>query len=354
MASTPAGALGSFQISGDIAVAIPDHTRPVDVRPALQALAERLHGKMQVVVGLGLHRRMNSGELSALKPWKVVQHDPDDCLPTCEVDGIPGKVFRLVLEADWSVSIGIAELHQYAGVSGGHKGVAVGCGGRETIRALHHRDRVCSPGVVLGAVQGNPFRGCVDALGKAARCRLALVYVPAVRQWLAGDPVQVIKHASELIDPWTWVDTPAAGAVLRIPQSKGVSLYQASRAATYLALSPRPAVKAGGTLVIEAPMSEGLGSESGFVEALHRFSPPWTELLTGDIPQGAGAQRGIMLALMGQRYRLVLWGCKQPETFRRLGIEAHHKSFALPNNWLEVRQPFGCIPQLRSGGGRSE
>ena len=122
---------------------------------------------------------MSPVELSHLDGFDLVQHDPDDVVPTAVVDGIPGSVSRVVAEAPYAVAVGVVELHQYAGVSGGHKAVAVGCGGRETISALHHRERVVSPGVEIGRISGNPFRQAVDALGEAAGCRLALVYVPA-------------------------------------------------------------------------------------------------------------------------------------------------------------------------------
>ena len=191
----PARALGAWHARGRVAVAIPDLTRPLDVRPALAALQARIDGQMDVVVGLGLHRRMTQAELAPLSPWSPTQHDPDACIPTDLVDGIPGAVCRPVAEADVVVSVGIAELHQYAGVSGGHKGVAVGCGGRETIAALHHRERVLAAGVHIGQVAGNPFRAAVDALGRAARCTLALVHAPAAGVWLAGEPGAVIQVA---------------------------------------------------------------------------------------------------------------------------------------------------------------
>ena len=49
------------------------------------------------------------------------------------MDGIE-VVARPVAEAPYAIVVGVVELHQYAGVSGGHKAVAVGCGGRQTSR----------------------------------------------------------------------------------------------------------------------------------------------------------------------------------------------------------------------------
>ena len=147
--------------------------------------------------------------------------------------------------------VGVVELHRYAGVSGGHK-VAVGCGGRQTISALHHRDRILETGVEIGRIDGNPFRAAIEALGEAARCRLALVWVPAIGQWMFGPPKAVVRAALSRMEPWVWQSEPAPGAVLEVADEKAVSLYQASRAASYLALSPRPPLAEGATLVLRA------------------------------------------------------------------------------------------------------
>jgi hypothetical protein len=288
---------------------------------------------------------MTKTEMAHLNRFSPIQHDPDSCVPTATVQGIPGRVFRPIAEADWSISVGIAELHQYAGLSGGHKGVSVGCGGRETISALHHRSRVLSSGVRVGAITGNPFRQAVDELGKAARCRLALVFVPAVRRWLFGDPIEVIKKAHSMISPWETIDEMVDGAILRVPPAKGISLYQASRAATYLALSPSPPVRIGGTLAIEAPLPEGLGHEAGFVAALSLSGPPWNGLLEGAPPTGAGAQRAVMLALLARNYRLEVYGCLNPRPLLAVGIQAFSGSPPTDRGWIDVREPFTLLPQ---------
>lgn len=322
---------------------MPDHTRPVDVAAALSALAEGW-SLARVVVGGGLHRASTPDELAPIQPWAPVVHDPDDTVPTVQIDGVPGRVSRALDGHDALLSVGVAELHQYAGLSGGHKGVAVGCGGRETISALHHRDRVLADGVRLGQLDGNPFRAVVDALGEAAGCRAALLWVPAAGLWIAGEPRAALEEARHRIHPWTYTSQMYDGAVLRVPPVKASSLYQASRAATYLALSPRPPLREGATLYLDAACPEGLGSESGFVAALMGCPPPWTALLTGPPPEGPGAQRAVMLALLARRYRLVVTGCQAPEPIRAAGLKASAEG-PPPGEWLEVDRPFDRIPQ---------
>ena len=298
-----------------------------------------------VVVGLGLHRRMMQSELREIQKFSPIQHDPDDCVDTGEVNGIPGSVFRPVARAPYAISVGVVELHQYAGLSGGHKAVAVGCGGRRTIAALHHRDMITAEGVRIGQLEANPFRMAVDGLGVAGGCRLALVYVPAIERWMFGDPSAVLSEALKRMEPWTPVHQRAPGAVLNVPDSKATSFYQASRAATYLALSPNPPVTKGGTLILRAACTEGLGSEQGFVDILRTGRPPWNELLSGPPPSGAGAQRAIMLAQLAKNYRLVVEGCVCPGELNAVGIEATESVREVPSTWLHVPHPFQRLPQ---------
>ena len=299
-------------------------------------------------MGLGLHRRMTETELLPWSKFNVVQHDPDDVVATEEIDGIPGFVNRHVAKAPYAIAVGVVELHQYAGVSGGHKAVAVGCGGRKTIAALHHRDQVVRPGVEIGRLHGNPFRDAVDRLGEAAGCQLALVYVPAVDRWLFGRPKAVVTEALRQMQPWTWVSERADGAILDVPSSKATSFYQASRAASYLALSPQPPLKDNALLVIRARCAEGLGAEQGFRDALARCRPPWSELLVGDAPRGSGAQRAVILAQLSQRYRLRIEGCVDPAVFEAVGVDASTEQRQYPATWLRVRDPFQRLPQYGS------
>lgn len=332
---------------GRVAVALPDGTRPVDVPAALASLAPHL-GDAFGVIGLGLHRAMHADELPR-SPFPLVQHDPDDTVPTTIVDGIPGGVFRPVAEADTVIGVGIVELHQYAGFSGGHKAVAVGCGARATIDALHHRSRVTAPGVELGRLDGNPFRAAVDALGAAARVEWVLLQAGA--GWFAGEPVATLRAAAASLDCWWDLPRRHPAAILRVRGKKAVNVYQASRAATYLGLSADPPLDPGATLFLDAACPEGLGEGSGeraFAELLARVPPPWDSLLTGDAPEGGGTQRAIMLALLLRRYKLVFCGVVDPRPLQAVGLEATAlpAEAVAPADALVVDDPFGRLPRL--------
>ncbi len=337
--------LGDIWVPGATTVCIPDATRPLAVAPVLRALAPHLALPPKVVVGLGLHRRMTETERAPLIPWSPIEHDPDNTVATIHVDGIPGSVARAVVDADQTIGIGVVELHQYAGVSGGHKAVAVGCGGRATLAALHARERVLATGVRVGQVAGNPFRAAIDRLGEAAGCRAALVWIPDLSLWGFGEPRALIEQAAARIQPFVPCARRYADAILHVPAAKGRTLYQASRAATYLALSPEPPLLPGATLRIHAPLREGLGEEAGFVAALRGSTPPWSTFLHGPEPRGAGAQRAVMLALLAQSYKLEVWGCENPKPLLEVGIFATTEQPTASPDTLLVAQPFQQIPQ---------
>ncbi len=334
-----------------VVVALPDGTRPVDVGSVLAALAPYLPPRSLGLIGLGLHRPMRLEELPR-SPIPLAQSDPDAFVPTRDVDGIRGTVDRRVAEADGVLGVGIVELHQYAGFSGGHKAVAVGCAGRPTLDDLHHRDRVLASGVEIGRLEGNPFRAAVDTLGEAAGMRWCLL--KAGDAWFAGEPRETLRRAAASLDCWVSVPRRYAAAVLRVPPRKAVNFYQASRAATYVGLSPDPPLLRGATLYLDAACPEGMGEGSGeraFAAVLRAGTPPWELLLSGPAPGGAGTQRAVMIARLLRDYRLVVCGTPQAAALRACGIDATEApaEAVAPAGSLVVEDPFGRLPVWGEG-----
>ncbi len=306
-----------------------------------------------MLVGLGLHRPSSERERATLQgdvPWRVHDHDLDDVVDLGTVDGVPLQVTRRVTRFERVVTVGIVELHQYAGFSGGHKGVVVGCGGRDTLAALHARDLVCDPRVVVGKLEGNPFRDAVDALGeRLGTVELALQALPDGR-WAAGPAMAAHRAAAAAQDVWTREPKTWDTALLRVPTAKAANVYQASRAATYLGLSPAPPLADGARLVLDAACPEGVGRGAGeraFAELLASEAPPWSGLLEGPAPRGAGLQRAWMLARLARRYRLVVAGCQTADELRAVGLEATSAPAdeVAGRDALTVEQPFVRLPQ---------
>ena len=110
---------------------------------------------------------------------------------------------------------------------------------------------------------------------------------------------------------------------------KSDSLYQASRAATYLGLAARPAVADGGLIVLAADLPLGAGDgpgERNFLDVLGRAPSPKAVLERGlREPLGPGGQRSFVVARVLDRFRLAVAGAADPsflEPLARLGVAA--------------------------------
>jgi len=272
-------------------IVVPDSTRPVPVARILPLLVKGLEeagiptDAITVLVALGMHRASTDAEKdSILGPLKgsgirIVDHDPHGPMRDLgkSRSGAPLQISEVVASADFCVSLGCLEPHQYAGFSGGWKTVGIGCAGAETIAYTHSphvlSDRNCFP----GNVDHNPFLDVIREAGRLAKVRFALNVIVGPEGELvaasAGDPGVVFR----LLVPRAQkafalpVNEPACVVVAGVAPPKDVSLYQASRAATNLVFGPMEAVKDGGTIIIPAACPEGVGTGEGeqrFAEAL--------------------------------------------------------------------------------------
>lgn len=363
-AKTIPDALGEWYYDRPISVTVPDNTRPLDVSMVLEHLSKRLTQLRYVIVGLGLHRHMTEDELGDLLQYPIVQHDPDDCVfvpisqshPTSLEDRYTTVGFsKYLLASPVSMVVGVMEIHQYAGVSSGYKGVVVGCGDRQTISRLHARDVVCDPSVKVGQITHNRFRENIEFLGAHSNCTSALVFVPNLQEWWFGHPASLLQLASQLIPPTMWSYLPPntryETVVISVPPSKGRSLYQASRALTYFLLSPHPPCAPNARIILCAEMEEGLGAEQAFSEYLSQHTKEnarakWQEYLTGTEPKGAGAQRLIMLAQVFLEHSIELYGLRDATLFRSIGMDVTNiLPSRLDERCLFIDNPFTWIPQ---------
>ncbi|MEN9933855.1 MAG: hypothetical protein RLZZ387_434 [Chloroflexota bacterium] len=283
----------------------------------------------------GLHRPSTPTERIAklghtiAARYHVVDHsalDPAGLVDLDAVDGLPVVAGRRCVEADLLLATGVVEPHQYAGYSGGAKTVVIGCGGEATISATHGPQMLDRPGVRLGAVEGNPFQQFVRRAGE----RIGLAHVVNV---LLGDDGAILAAAEgppaavhdDLVARGRAVyqvpvERPAHIAVAGVGGPKGANLYQASRAATYLALSDATPLLPGAPILLPAAIPEGAGEGTGerrFFELLARAQSPAAlleELRRTGFP--AGAQRAYILAQVLVRHPVIVVGAEHPDVVR--------------------------------------
>jgi nickel-dependent lactate racemase len=296
-----------------VAIVVTDVTRATPDDVLVEVLLSELERvgvyreQVTVVVGLGLHRPMTDAELAAMLGEHAdlaVNHDPDDVVEVGTVDGAPVELNRRVALADVVLSTGMVEPHQYAGFSGGGKTVAIGAGGEPLIRYTHGPDLLCEAGVRLGRVADNPFREAVDEAGDLCGLEFCLnvTHGPAgILDVAAGAPRRVVDaladtaRAARSVAVEDTYDAVVAG----VGAPKDASLYQASRAATSVALGDANPLRDGGRVVIPATLSEGAGTGTGerrFHEWLAGADDPaslYEAMRDGYEP---GAQRAFVLA----------------------------------------------------------
>ena len=368
-----------------VTVVVPDLTRPIDYRRHVAPLLARLAdagAEVTVWAALGLHRPMTDDELAPLRAIagehgaELRQHDAhgDDLVELSDdvAHGRPGwprlpSVYpQTLVDSDALVTVGTVEPHQYAGFSGGAKGVAIGCAGAETIGAMHGLDFLRRKGTRLGAVEENPFQKALWRLIDPLPPVWGLQIVPPtddLDELTAFGPVGAAFEAAtegakqRFFDP---VDTPFDWLHLPVPDIKAVNFYQASRAATYVALAERPALRRGGTLIVEASCPEGMGDGDGeraCAEALARGREALLEELRGDdeIETRGGQQRAYVIALALDRCEVALVGAPAIDVLEEVGIrqfetvEEAKETLGLEGRGETIADVFHAVPILAAG-----
>jgi len=325
-----------------VVIAVTDATRACPDYLLVPALLEELDNAgvheetVTVLFANGLHRPTTPEEkrakLGALTLGRVDALDHNAQYAGGLVDlgqtagGVPIVVNREVFEADLVLATGLVEPHQYAGFSGGYKTVGVGCAGEKTITVLHGPAMVEHPRVRLGQLDGNPFQEAVQEIGQRAGLRLAINVVlnddGRIVAVASGEPGGVHRHLVEKARALYLAPVPHRYDIViaGIGAPKDVNLYQASRAATYLALGPQPLLNPGGVIILAAETPEGAGQGAGeqrFYLAL-RDATSLTDFLAECRRNGypGGQQRAFLLAKVLAAHPIIVVGSRTPEIVR--------------------------------------
>jgi len=326
--------LGDLVRRGDTAALLfTDATRACPDHVILPLLVRELRrcgvGRRDIllVCARGMHRpstpaerKMKLGTLYA-GGYRVIDSEPQQRGRLARLGttrrGVPVLVDRAAADADIIMSTGIVEPHQYAGYSGGAKTLAIGAAGQATIAATHGPGFIDAAGCFPGNLEGNPFQEVLWEIADMAGLRFIVNVVLDDRHRplaaASGDPRAVHASLARKAAPVfeRSVAGPADAAVVFAPPPKDRSLYQASRAATYLSLSPRCPVRPGGAIVLVASLDEGFGEGTGekrFAEMMRRHdAPAIVDRLAGGKVR-AGQQRAYMLARTLLRHRVFVVG----------------------------------------------
>jgi lactate racemase len=177
--------------------------------------------------------------------------------------GVPVWIDTRYVQAELKLTIGLIEPHLMAGFSGGRKLICPGIAALETVRAWHSPRFLEHPNADCGILQGNPVHEENTWIARRAGCDfIANVVIDAQRQPLklvAGDMEQAFEQGCDFVrrvvtdsvpEPVDIVVTSSAGYPL------DTTFYQSIKGM----VAALPIVKPGGTIILAAGLSEGVGS----------------------------------------------------------------------------------------------
>jgi nickel-dependent lactate racemase len=256
-----------------------DITRPVPNRmilpPLLRILQEQgiARRDILILIATGLHRPNEGAELvEMLGPdiaanYRIENHHgkvlaEHDYLGTTP-NGVPVYLDSRYLRADLKITTGLIEPHLMAGYSGGRKVICPGIAALETVKVWHGPKFLEHPKADCGFVEGNPVHEENTRIALMAGCDFIVnVCLDGQRRvtWAgAGHMIQAWEAGVRFVQDVVRVPVAQACDVV-VTSCAGYPLdttwYQAIKGLT----GALPIVKRGGTIVLAASLSEGLGS----------------------------------------------------------------------------------------------
>lgn len=256
-----------------------DITRPVPNKlilpPLLKILAQSgiARKDILILIATGLHRPNEGEELVEMlgsdiaANYRIENHhgkvrDEHEYLGTTP-RGVPVWIDRRYIEADLKITTGLIEPHLMAGYSGGRKVICPGIAGLDTVKVWHGPQFLEHPKADCGFLEGNPVHEENTYIAKMAGCDFIVnVCMSEDRRitWLgAGDMIEAWETGVRFIQDVVRVPVPEPVDVV-VTSSAGYPLdttyYQCIKGMT----GALPIVKEGGTIILAASLSEGLGS----------------------------------------------------------------------------------------------
>jgi lactate racemase len=351
-------------------ILICDVTRPVPNRLLLPPLLKTLEqsgiarGNILILIATGLHRPNEGAELvemlgpDLVNNYRIENHHGKN-LEEHEFLGVtpagaPAYIDRRYVNADMKIATGLIEPHMWAGYSGGRKVICPGIAALETIKTFH------SPGFVghckadSGILEGNPVHETSTCIAQMAGCDFIVnVCLDGQRRitWIgAGDMIEAWRHGVRFVEgvvkvpvgkPFDVVITSAAGYPL------DTTWYQAIKGLT----GALPIVKQGGTIILAASLTEGIGS-------------PEFQRLIADNPdldvfkeRLLGKDYFVMDQWQLQEFALVVERCKvkvvsdglAPEVLRRCHVEPVTTVERAVVDSLDKCDPMGSVAVIPQG-----
>ena len=263
----------------DACIVICDVTRPVPNELILEPVLETLERaglpreKITILVATGMHRPNEGDELIELVGRHIVDHYRVENHHGHQLDehthlgtsprGVPIWIDSRFVDADLKITVGLIEPHLMAGFSGGRKLICPGIAALETIKVWHGPDFIEHPKADCGFLDGNPVHEENTWIARQAGCDFIVnVVINAQRRplkFVAGDMEHAFLEGVDFVR-YVLTDTVSKPVDVVVTSSAGYPLdttfYQSIKGLT----GALPIVKQGGTIVMAASLTEGIGS----------------------------------------------------------------------------------------------
>lgn len=261
-------------------IVISDITRPVPNKVILPPILETLEQagisqeKITILIATGIHRPNEGKELeemvgrSIMNTYRIVNHfsqKPETHTFLGETHkGTPVYIDKTYLNADLKIVTGLIEPHLMAGYSGGRKAICPGLASIETMKVMHGPELMEHPKSAVGIMDGNPFHNEATEIAKMAGVDFNLnVSIDKNRQItgiFAGDIVESHRVGTKFVEQnaKTTIPQPVDAVVV---SSAGYPLDTTFYQAIKGLLTAFEIVKQGGTILLVAACSEGIGSK---------------------------------------------------------------------------------------------
>jgi nickel-dependent lactate racemase len=263
----------------DACVVIGDVTRPVPNRVILPPLLTALEQggiareKILILVATGLHRPNSRDELVEMvgpfvvENYRIENHHGGELSEHTHLGesprGIPIWIDTRYVQSELKITTGLIEPHLMAGFSGGRKLICPGLAALETVKVWHGPDFLEHPNARSGCLEDNPVHEENTSIARRAGCDFIVnVVIDANRRILsvvAGDMEAAFYEGVELArGPVT--DTLSQPVDIVVTTSAGYPLDTTYYQSVKGMVAALPIVRPGGTIILAAGMSEGIGS----------------------------------------------------------------------------------------------
>ena len=260
-------------------IVISDVTRPVPNKVILPPLLETLEAagipreKITILIATGIHRPNEGEELEGMvgsaimETYRIVNHFSQEPGTHAYLgktgNGTPVHIDKTYLAAGLKVITGLIEPHLMAGYSGGRKAICPGLASVETMKIMHGPHLMEHPKSAVGILEGNPFHEEATEIALMAGADFNLnVAIDKARQItgvFAGDMVASHLNGAKFVENQAKATLPEpvdAVIVSSAGHPLDTTFYQAIKGL----LAAVEIVKEGGSILLVAACSEGIGS----------------------------------------------------------------------------------------------